>query len=350
MKLNITEALAQECKVKIKAIMNDLGIEQSDTLNRLEQDCIARICTDYVSVVAEEKNAIIQSIQDYDALPTNKATIIHKLGIWELSSEYGVTYSQEEIDTILLREYDFDAPFDEDIALASKSKMLIIMHHLSVTESCVLNKLEQLCISQFCPPCDHEDEQTCRSIIEKILAYDTQEENKKPFLEKLLRRIDEIWTAEDFVVFEKLFSETNPHDAQMIEKNKEIVNTTGRTDGKVLFLDAFSALNADNIQVAAKYSIAKEKGTFASLMNMGKESIYKKITCGGIVIHPALTNAINSIKQEKENAKGKSIFSGFGKKQKHNAQTLQTFKFCTQCGSKLDVSVKFCSNCGVAQD
>ena len=102
--------------------------------------------------------------------------------------------------------------------------------------------------------------------------------------------------------------------------------------------------------------MAKEGGFFSSMINMGKKDTYETLTLEGKVIHPAITEKIDELKNEKP--KGlfggikKSLFGGFGssKKAEEPVQVSSKPKFCPECGEKLTDNVKFCPNCGKRLD
>ena len=64
--------------------------------------------------------------------------------------------------------------------------------------------------------------------------------------------------------------------------------------------------------------MAKESGTIATFMNMGKKDSYNALTLEGEVMHPAISAKVEELKAEKANGffsgMKKSLFSRFGSK------------------------------------
>lgn len=199
-----------------------------------------------------------------------------------------------------------------------------------------------------------EDE--CNKIKTQINDYDASQSLKDSFLSRVEMRIHLIWDAEDFERFTDIYINTQAGNDKQIADNHKLINDTGRTGCKAQFLKALSALNDSNVEVAAKYAMAKEGGFFSSMINMGKKDTYETLTLEGKVIHPAITEKIDELKNEKP--KGlfggikKSLFGGFGssKKAEEPVQVSSKPKFCPECGEKLTDNVKFCPNCGKRLD
>ena len=74
-----SETLALKAKERIKAIMSELGVEESAVFNQLESDCLARICPNLSEASEEECHSYLDKINAYDALPQNKQPYIDKI-------------------------------------------------------------------------------------------------------------------------------------------------------------------------------------------------------------------------------------------------------------------------------
>ena len=198
---------------------------------------------------------------------------------------------------------------------------------------------------------DSCSEEECNQIKEKINEYDASKTLKDEFLSRVEMRLYVIWDAEDFERFTDIYVNTNVGNESQIAENTKVINETGRTGCKNKFMKALASLNSENIEIAAKYAMAKD-GFFSSLVNMGKKEIYVVLTLEGKVIHPAITEKIDEIKNDKP--KGlfgglkKSLFGGFGssKKAEEPAQVTAKAKFCSECGEKLAEGARFCPGCG----
>lgn len=67
-----SEEAAQMARKRIVALMEENGIPQSATLDRLESDCLKRLCNDYEKFSESECDILIGKIRAYDALEKNK--------------------------------------------------------------------------------------------------------------------------------------------------------------------------------------------------------------------------------------------------------------------------------------
>ena len=194
-----------------------------------------------------------------------------------------------------------------------------------------------------------EDE--CNKVKEQINEYDSSEALKKEYLQRVEMRLHIIWDAEDFERFSEIYLKTQVDNINQIEENCKLIKETGRTGCKEQFLKALSVLTSENVEIAAKYDMAKD-GFFSSIVNMGKKDIYLVLTLDGKVVHPAITEKIDELKNEKP--KGlfggikKSLFGGFGssKKAEEPAKVTVKAKFCSECGEKLAEGARFCPGCG----
>ncbi|MBQ9082873.1 MAG: hypothetical protein IJY28_05170 [Clostridia bacterium] len=73
------EAEALKARVKMTAIMEILGISQSFTLDKLENDCLERICNNYQNADEQMCNRIIKYIREFEALQKNKEPFLQKV-------------------------------------------------------------------------------------------------------------------------------------------------------------------------------------------------------------------------------------------------------------------------------
>lgn len=73
------EQEAQGAKKKIVDIMNVLGVQTSATFDRLEKDCIARICKNLEDADEATCNLMRDKVMQYDALEKNKKEYLDKI-------------------------------------------------------------------------------------------------------------------------------------------------------------------------------------------------------------------------------------------------------------------------------
>lgn len=187
------------------------------------------------------------------------------------------------------------------------------------------------------------NEADCNTYLSRITQEAHVSAIKSKHLQLLQERIHTIWDAEDFERFTELYLQTPLADTKQIADNCTLIDSTGRTESKELFINALCLFTEANVETAAKYAASKDGGLFASIANIGRKETYEALTLNGRVIHPAILNAMEATKSKK----GNGIF-GFGKSKSKPKQTQTTVsaKFCSNCGTKLDDMSKFCSNCG----
>jgi len=71
-------------KTRILALMDEMGIQESDVLNTLECDCLERLISGYVLEDRPSNATVLEQFRQYDARRNNKRTIIKKHLIWQL--------------------------------------------------------------------------------------------------------------------------------------------------------------------------------------------------------------------------------------------------------------------------
>ncbi len=190
-------------------------------------------------------------------------------------------------------------------------------------------------------------EDDCNRIKATIGQYDAPQDTKTSYIAKIDKRIYSIWDKEDFERFAEIFTQTEVGNSEQVGKNGALIQNSGRTETKELFIRALYLLNENEVETAARYAVAKEGGFFSSLINMGKKESYEILTLNGRVIHPAITRAMEAVKAKKNSG---GFFAGF----MHNklaptsttATTSTAAKFCPECGAKIEEVPKFCPNCG----
>ncbi len=227
-----------------------------------------------------------------------------------------------------------------ECTVAVKNKYLNLLNDKIIT-------IDKKYLNSLLAELNSADESECNLLKEQINQYDAQDDIKKPYIDCIDKRIYAIWDVEDFERFTTIFTQTSAYDEEQKRINATLILESGRTDTKNVFVTAIRLLNEANILAAAKYAVAKERGFFASLINIGKEDIYNALTISGKIIHPAIQTAIETEKTEKSGGILKGL--GFGKK-KANDQVPATpsgsIKFCPSCGTKIEGSSNFCANCG----
>ncbi len=204
-----------------------------------------------------------------------------------------------------------------------------------------INQIDNDYLNSLLENLANSSESECGELKKKIEEYDASSEVKKKYLDRVQKRVTDIWEAEDFEEFSNLYMNTDAYDSAAIGKSIEYIRQKGRTESKAYFISALKMLNETEITAAAKYANGKEGGMLTSLINMGKKESYNTLTLNGSVIHPAITKMQAALKEKK----GGGLFSVF-KKPSAAPQTTSAGSFCTQCGAKVDGTSKFCPSCG----
>lgn len=73
------EEEAQKARKRILAIMKELGVKESDTLDELEYDCLARLCGNIYTASETECNDLLQKIDTYDVREESKEHFRHEI-------------------------------------------------------------------------------------------------------------------------------------------------------------------------------------------------------------------------------------------------------------------------------
>lgn len=96
----------REAKEKILSVMQEYGIKESDTLDRLEYDALMLIYRSYYKDVLPGKNEdAVKMLREYRAKKSIKADFIKSNEIWELAAEYHVDFEENDKYAIIARVY-----------------------------------------------------------------------------------------------------------------------------------------------------------------------------------------------------------------------------------------------------
>lgn len=89
-----SEEQALQAKQKILQFMAEYGIEENETLDTLEKDCVGRLCENVENASEQECEAMRQAVNAYDALQKNKQPFLEKL-----DQRVKDIWKQEDADT-----------------------------------------------------------------------------------------------------------------------------------------------------------------------------------------------------------------------------------------------------------
>ena len=253
-----SEAAAQQAKNDILSQMRDYGITESKTIDQFERDGVERILSQYDFFDCANKSEILKAANAYDAKAENKATIIRKLGIWELAEQYGIIFSLGEKEAIVSTYYNQSVDTEEQILLI-KTRLLTVMKELGLESSETFDKFEKHCIGMLCTNYATADEKTCRAMIKDINEYDALQKNKESFILNINKRIEEIWATEERETLGTLYMNLNIYNVDEIQEAISYIEKNGRTQEAKKFASALRNCNNKNIKNAFRYKSSISK-------------------------------------------------------------------------------------------
>lgn len=190
-----SEEAAQKAKANILALMAEYHIEESATLDRLEKDCLERLCSGFETADKAACLSIQERLKQYDALEKNKAPYLEQV--------------KQRLSDIWNEE-----------------------------------------LNALCSGYEQADEAACSRMKEAVQAHEAPEELKEVFLSRLQQRIEEIWSAEDGALFEKLYLNTDITDSAAVKKTLEEVKQAARTSASEGYISALEACTEKDIHKA----------------------------------------------------------------------------------------------------
>lgn len=367
--IKLSAQKAEAIKKDILATMKEFGINSSATLNQINYDELIRIAKKYISATTAEENIqqYLADFVEYEA-PLRQKEVVEEMGIWQLASKYEVVFSDDAIECILRRYYTDEAIKNEEEAQKCKEKIIDIMSVLGIQTSKTFDCLEKDCIARLCENISEADEVTCNRMRDNVMNYDALEKNKKEFLNKIQKRIEDIWTKEDGEIFDNVYLNTDIHNQNEINCSIEFIKQKGRTSNADRYVAALQACNEKNIQDARKF---QEKGTrtnktvgivlllagilcwfcvrplsvisIPGLILMLKYNKLKKnwnvLTLNGTQIHSAIKIDSPNVQNGHAMLSDKEATINFARNKKNKV-------VCSSCGKEINSSASFCIHCG----
>ena len=110
-------------------------------------------------------------------------------------------------------------------------------------------------MSALCAGYEQADEAACGDMKAAVQAYDAPEEQKEPFLNRLQQRVEEIWSAEDGALFEKLYLATDITDSDAVAKALEEIKQTARTAASERYISALETCTEKEIHKARLFRL-----------------------------------------------------------------------------------------------
>lgn len=262
-----SEQAAQVAKEHILTYMREYGVTESATLDRLETDCLRRLCKGYQTADEQTCNQLTDEVRQYQAQEKLKGPFFELL--------------QKRIESIWQEE-----------------------------------------LNQACQGYETADESACEEFIAAIKAHKAPDVLKAPFLKKVQARIENIWSAEDGEIFDNLYVKTDITDSKAVAEAVSYVQNKGRTDSSKKYLDALNACTPKNIELAQLYQTTSRYksyiiaaivcliATFVFIIPIlvaiplfikawSMKKAWKLLTINGAMIHPALLSIRPNTKPSK---------------------------------------------------
>lgn len=298
-----SEETAQAAKERILNHMREYGVSESATLDRLETDCLRRLCEGYQ--VADEATCerLIEKVRQYQAQEKLKKPFLEQLKqriehIWTSELEQicqGVntadeTACRQRINAINNHKApdSFKAPYVESMQ----------------------NQIRAIWtreLTKICQGYETADEAACDGFIAAIKAHKAPDRLKAPFLQKVQTRIESIWSAEDGEIFDNLYMKTDITNPSAVAEAVAYVQSKGRTSSSQKYLEALNACTPKNIESArlhqntSRYKlymilailcvlpiITLPLTVFFFVKAWSMKKVWKLLTISGTIIHPVL--------------------------------------------------------------
>ena len=124
-------------------------------------------------------------------------------------------------------------------------------------------ELANKCLSNITNGYEKADEATCNRMKDEINNTTYSSELKKEYLERIQKRIEEIWSAEDGEIFDNIFLNTDIFDPKSVNASTAYIKSKGRTDSAEKYLKALGRCNADDIKKAKMHKFGNVINIFA---------------------------------------------------------------------------------------
>lgn len=179
----------------------------------------------------------------FNMYPAERKNII------DIACHYGISLSNE-IDAVLREEYVGKAKTDETEALIVKDRIRKMMSEWGVETSVVFDEIEVDCLERLTTDYLEATEERCNELKQQLEKYEAREDNKKPYFEKIKKRVEEIWAKEDGEIFDNYLLQANILSPSVIEEGKAYIKENGRTAEAEKYFKALEACTLSNIKKA----------------------------------------------------------------------------------------------------
>lgn len=305
-----SEANALVAKERILKHMREYGVSESATLDRLEIDCLQRLCEGYQEADETACEQLIEKVRQYQAQEKLKNPFFEQLQqriehIWtsELKQICQGLDAADEASCNLRSEKITQHKAPEDIKKPFFQKIYQRVQEIWTEE-----------LTQCCLGYETESEAICESFLSAIKAHKAPDELKTSFLQKVQARIESIWSAEDGEIFDNLYMKTDITNPNAVAEAIAYVQSKGRTNSSQKYLDALNACTPKNIENARLYHHTSRYKLYIVLailsiigtallavtwilaiplfyMAWKMKNAWRLLTINGTMLHPALLSA-----------------------------------------------------------
>lgn len=279
--------------------MREYGVSESATLDKLETDCLRRLCEGYQTADESTCEQLIEKVRKYQAQEKLKGpfTQLRKRieCIWTSELEQicqGVNTTDEASCNLLAEKItqhkapeDMKRPFLRKVSqriqtiwteelvkicqgaetadeAACRQRLSAINAHKAPDslKAAYVEAMEKRIqsiwkeeLAQCCSGYETADEAACEGFLAAIRAHKAPDGLKGSFLRKVQARIESIWSAEDGEIFDNIYLKTDITNSEAIAEAVAYMQSKDRTGSSKKYIKALNACTPQNIKSARMY-------------------------------------------------------------------------------------------------
>lgn len=251
-----SEERALAAKARILKAMAELNVPSSATLNRLEQDCLLRLCAS-----ASAREELLERFRGYDALSENKKAVAEKKLLWELATTYDLNFEEGQISKMMEEIYPAGREYSKEERERARNRMLAVMKELKFSEHPVMDRWEREEVAKFETDLFMTDRTECEKRLERLQLTEVSEKNKKPVAEKIHAHLSTLSKSNGQPSWEAMYRTLDIDRPEDIQRMRELIEKEGVTEENKPYLAALKRLGKWNFRLA-KFS----KGIFHKVL------------------------------------------------------------------------------------
>lgn len=251
-----SEERAMAAKARILKAMAELNVPSSATLNRLEQDCLLRLCAS-----ASAREELLERFRGYDALSENKKAVAEKKLLWELATTYDLNFEEGQISKMMEEIYPAGREYSKEEREKARNRMLLVMKELKLSDHPVMDRWEREEVAKFETDLFMTDRTECEKRLERLQLTEVSEKNKKPVAEKIHAHLSTLSKSNGQPSWEAMYRTLDIDRPEDIQRMRELIEKEGVTEENKPYLAALKRLGKWNFRLA-KFS----KGIFHKVL------------------------------------------------------------------------------------